>query len=177
MAYIEDDDLEFLKNCNNEELKTLFDILTIDSSNGEEFFWFNLKKSKEWFEHGNNYVKYWKRIAEELQLFGGDSIMNLKRLSSGVKYREIANDICDWLSLEIKSDESIQNIEEKILNNLNPTGKNLTIKKALKIFTSSIHPLSAFSKPAYNITFKSIVIISQLRKKVNHRIMNEIYGI
>ncbi|MBQ1425597.1 MAG: hypothetical protein IIZ03_01580, partial [Succinivibrionaceae bacterium] len=51
-------------------------------------------------KYGDQYDKYWKRIAAEFQYFGGDSIVNTFR-GSGVLYREILTDALDCLDSKI----------------------------------------------------------------------------
>ena len=93
MSYRKDIDLEFLQYCNNEELKNLFEVLTIDPKDNIERITSTLKVSNEYEKYGEDYQKYWERIAEELQLFGGNTIFNIFRKGKGVLYREIALDV------------------------------------------------------------------------------------
>ena len=85
MAYLKDQDLEILKECEDEELRGLVECLIYDKD-GERRYTEELSKSKEFHLYGDKYSMYWKRIAEELQKFGGDTIVNAFRLGSGIKY-------------------------------------------------------------------------------------------
>ena len=69
MAYKNDENLEFLSKCTNEELEVIFNILVYDKD-GETRFSELLTVSDEYKKYGTNYKNYWKRIAEEYQHFG-----------------------------------------------------------------------------------------------------------
>lgn len=123
MSYIHDNDLEFLERCTNEELKELFTLLVYDPKDGKERFSSTLTLSDEYKKYGTDYSKYWKRIAEELQLYGGNTIVNnIIRFGSGVTYREILEDVAKNLKVTYTKSSSTQEIEdaviEKILSNL-----------------------------------------------------------
>lgn len=116
MSYRYDNDLEFLGKCTNEELKELFNILVYDPKDGEERFSSTLTLSDEYKKYGTDYSKYWKRIAEELQLYGGNTIVNnIIRFGSGVTYREILEDVAKNLKVTYTKSSSTQEIEDSIL--------------------------------------------------------------
>lgn len=75
MAYRFDHDLEFLGELDNNRLENLVEILTKDKD-GSSRWAETLTVSKEYKEHSYNYSRYWKRIAEEIQLFRGNSFAN-----------------------------------------------------------------------------------------------------
>jgi len=56
-------------------------------------------------------------IISELQLFGGNSVVNLIR-GNGVEYRTIVTDVADSLGLKVGSDESLLSAEGRILTSL-----------------------------------------------------------
>lgn len=114
MSYRKDIDLEFLQYCNNEELKNLFEVLTIDPKDNIERITSTLKISDEYKMYGEDYHKYWERIAEELQLFGGNTIFNIFRKGTGILYREIALDVAKHIKAPINKNGSIENIEDAI---------------------------------------------------------------
>ncbi|MGL5778617.1 DUF3944 domain-containing protein [Cetobacterium sp.] len=114
MAYLKDQDLEILKECEDEELRGLVECLIYDKD-GERRYTEELSKSKEFHLYGDKYSMYWKRIAEELQKFGGDTIVNAFRLGSGIKYLEILRDVAKELKVDYKTIDRAEEIENKIL--------------------------------------------------------------
>lgn len=118
MSYRKDIDLEFLQYCSNEELKNLFEVLTIDPKDNLERITSTLKMSNEYKMYGEDYHKYWERIAEELQLFGGNTIVNILRKGTGVLYREIVLDVAKHIKASINKNDIIENIEDAIATKL-----------------------------------------------------------
>lgn len=78
MSYTYDENLEFLGECTDEQLKDLAEILIYDTDrkyrNMEEIT--STNEHKRYKEH---YSKYWEILAGDLQKFGGDSIANAVR--------------------------------------------------------------------------------------------------
>lgn len=101
MGYIYDKDLEFLSNCNNEELQGLFELLAFNPKDGNKRLTSSLLSSNEYKEFKNDYKKYWKKIAAELQLYGGNTIINLIRGGNGVTYRVILEDVAKRLKIPV----------------------------------------------------------------------------
>ena len=99
MSYISDRDLEFLKFCSKEHLKILYTLLTKKTGHDKKYAASRL--------HEKDRLD-WRRLAEELQLFGGHTAANVVR-RHGVKYREILDDIlsrceiCNPLMTAIKA--------------------------------------------------------------------------
>lgn len=117
MAYRYDPDLEFLKNCENEDLRILVDYLTKDKD-GESRWTESLTYSepyKQYYPH--NISAMFPSIAEELQRFGGDSIANLFR-GGGVLYREILIDVAKAAKVNFNKDSSTERIEELYLQKI-----------------------------------------------------------
>lgn len=114
MAYLKDEDLEILKECLDDELRGLVECLIYDKD-GEKRYTEELSKSKEFRLYGNRYSRYWERIAEELQKFGGDTIANTFRLGCGIKYLEILRDVAKELKVDYKAIDRAEEIENKIL--------------------------------------------------------------
>lgn len=100
MNYIYDEDLEFLKKCSNQELEGLFQILAYDPKNGHKRLTTSLLKSEEYQKYKEDYHMYWERIAGELQLYGGNTLVNIFR-GKGVKYRQIIEHTARRLKLPI----------------------------------------------------------------------------
>lgn len=137
MSYRYDNDLEFLGRCTNEELKELFDLLVYDPKDGEQRVTSTLTYSEEYKKYGTDYSKYWRRIAEELQLYGGNTVVNnFIRFGSGVTYREILQDVAKTLKVPFDKIASTEEIEfvvlEKILSEI---FAKVSPEEAKKIFS------------------------------------------
>ena len=115
MSYRYDEDLEFLGKCSDEELAELYNVLTVDPEDGEPRHTETLECSEEHGLYGKQYSKFWRRIAEELQLYGGNTIANIFRGSTGVLYKEIATDVADKLKVKIDKEANIDEIENEII--------------------------------------------------------------
>lgn len=116
MAYRYDSDLEFLKRLSSSDLKDLFDVLVYDEYGtlrmNEE-----LTNSTEYKRYGRDYAKYPRRIAEELQCYGGNTFINFFR-NEGVLYKEILCDVCDHLKVSYNEKSNTSWIEQNMLSNL-----------------------------------------------------------
>lgn len=112
IRYRDDLDLEFLQFCENYDLKDLSEILMGKS---DDTRWSEELSTDEVYKNCNgNYQKAWKQIAGELQLFGGDSIVNAFR-GHGVEYKEILCDVCGKMNVKFKKSESTLELEQKLL--------------------------------------------------------------
>ncbi|PRM91443.1 hypothetical protein CJ672_09495 [Arcobacter cryaerophilus gv. occultus] len=175
LKYIEDKDLNFLKNINSSDLDNLVKILT--NTKTEE-----LTKRDIYKEFYPEHNHYWEEIASELQYFGGNSIANVFR-QKGVLYAEILEDVCKTLGVKIEKNLSIEDIEKKLLEvdkkegiieNIKKQIKNIDAKDGLLIasrFTTLSLPslplllVKKLSDPAYRITTEAVLEIANLRKK------------
>ncbi|VEJ09457.1 DUF3944 domain-containing protein [Actinobacillus delphinicola] len=115
MAYRYDTDLAFLGELSNENLGKLFEILVYDPEDNEKRLTETLSISEEYRRYGSDYTQYWRRIAEELQLFGGNSFFNFFRGSSGVLYNEILCDVCDKMKVNYNKNSETTKIEQNLL--------------------------------------------------------------
>lgn len=117
MAYRFDEDLEFLKQCSSADLSELVNLLIYDPKDGEKRLTETLSISEEYKKYGQDYQKYYERIAEELQLFGANTIVSMFR-GGGVYYREILSDVCDKLKVNYNKNSDINLIETHFLNKI-----------------------------------------------------------
>lgn len=118
----EDPDLAFLQYCDTQNLKLLSNALIADSEGTEQ--WTGslkntlLKNMKMYPTEAEVYQNSWKAIAAEMQLFGGDTLVNLVR-GKGVVYKEILNDVAEKTGVDFHEKTSdIDLIENKILRML-----------------------------------------------------------
>lgn len=109
-----DPDLEFLQYASNDQLAILVSYLTTDKD-GKKRYAESLTSNSEFKQAGENYRKVWELIATEIQLYGGDSIVNFFR-NSGVTYREILMDVCEKINIEnLDRKGTIEQIENSLI--------------------------------------------------------------
>lgn len=126
MAYRPDKDLDFLSTLSSEELDNLVKILTLDKE-GNKLLTENLTFSEKFKQYYPDHHQYWDEIAEELQLFGGNTFMNLLKGNKGVFYKEILCDVCDRLKVNYNKKSDVMLIEQHLL---------------MKILTDSLEKMS-----------------------------------
>jgi uncharacterized protein YaaW (UPF0174 family) len=114
MKYRKDKDLEFLKDCSNEDLELLVRYLTKDKD-GKERITESLTEEKKYKEHHPDHKKYWELIAAELQRSGGNTFGNIFRSGEGVFYREILIDVCKKLKVNFNKNSETEIIEANLL--------------------------------------------------------------
>lgn len=117
IKYREDPGLKFLAMCDNDDVSNLAQILIYDTDGEvrrtssiltDEGFTKHLDDPQKW-------VKSWQMVAGELQLYGGDSVVNLFR-GTGVLYEEILSDVCERVGVKLGSEEQeIVQKEEKLI--------------------------------------------------------------
>lgn len=117
IKYREDPGLKFLDMCSNEDVFNLAQILIYDSD-GEERRTSSILTDEGFTKHKNDpqkWLKSWRVIAGELQLYGGDSVVNLFR-GNGVVYEEILSDVCERVGVKLGSeDKGIVQQEAKLI--------------------------------------------------------------
>ena len=169
MKYIEDKDLNFLRNFNSKELDNLVNILTKPLT--QELT--NREMYKEFYPEHSLYIE---EILSELQHFGGNTIANVIR-KKGVVYAEFLDDVCKALGFKIRNKLSIEEKEELLLKvgkddgitkNIGRQITSLDTKDTLAFLTY----IPAFitkkvSDPAYRITIEAVFEIASLRKQYN----------
>lgn len=144
MAYIYDSDLEFLKECENDDLRTLVDYLTTDKD-GDVRWTESLTSTEEYKEfYPHNLQKLYPIFAEELQHFGGDSIMNLFR-GNGVLYREILCDVAKKAKVNFNKDSSTERIEELYLQKIMSDAIDKMSEEELKTFIEEFNGGKSFT--------------------------------
>lgn len=114
MPYRTDADLEFLGSMSSVDLADLVHCLMYNKD-GNLRLTQSLNVSSEYRIYGNDYAKYWQRIAQELQTFGANSLVSFLRGGMGVKYAEILKDICDSIGVGYTQDECVQTIERRLV--------------------------------------------------------------
>lgn len=130
-----DEDLMFLEDVSGEDLKILADTLIYDVA-GDEQWTGNLKNLLDKLKNSygsdpNLHKDNWKAIAAELQLFGGDSTVNLLR-RKGVHYKVMLEDILKYTGTDYNFAEGIEKTEERLLRTL--FGKITTLEDIKYIY-------------------------------------------
>ena len=121
--YINDPGLVFLKDADWKDLKLLAEALIQDFEGNEQWsgeLKATLEKNKKVYPESEEmlYKNSWKAIAAEIQLFGGQTFVNLFR-GQGVQYSEILNDVATKVNTDFhKDDFDVSQLEEKILRTL-----------------------------------------------------------
>lgn len=137
MAYLEDKNLEFLQYCSTEDLQVLVDYLTKDKD-GELRVSEDLTPTeayKKYYPH--SLPMMWKQIAEELQHYGGNTFANGLR-GTGVSYREILTDVAKKQKVNFNSNNSVEQIEQYILQSIMEKAIEEMSEEELKKFLTEI---------------------------------------
>lgn len=117
IKYRDDPGLRFLSMCDNDDVSNLAQILIYDTD-GEIRRTSNILTDTGFtkhLDHPQRWQKSWEVIAGELQLYGGDSVVNLFR-GTGVLYEEILSDVCERANIKLTGEEKeIVQKEEKLI--------------------------------------------------------------
>ena len=113
--YLEDKDLVFLKDCSNEELKALADLLVFDND-GKKRWNEKLSAKRVYMENYPNTLKNAvDDIILELQCYGADTIASAVRelfgKHPGVPYKEILMDVCHKKDVRYNKESSTERLE------------------------------------------------------------------
>lgn len=127
------DDLEFLAEMKSEDLDILVSTLTHDKD-GEKRWTESLTSNRAYKQYYPDHQKYLWVIVDELQCFGGNTIINKFRSvknklfwinpfvfssgRNGVPYREILCDVCDKCKVNYNENSEVERIEELLLQKI-----------------------------------------------------------
>jgi uncharacterized protein YaaW (UPF0174 family) len=114
MAYRKDDDLEFLQYCSNEELGLLVEHLTL-TQGGEPRIGESLTRRPLYRKYYPDHQKYWRNIAEEIQVYGANTVATFFRGNTGVLYRDIVIDVAKKYKCSFMEGVDVAEIEKAIL--------------------------------------------------------------
>ena len=112
MAYRYDEDLEFLRSMQSKDLDALVEILT--GKDGDRRLTEELTANPLYKRFYPEHIEYVEEVMEELQLFGGNTIINKAR-GKGVLYREILCDVCDKAKVNYNKKSPVERIEGELL--------------------------------------------------------------
>ncbi|QWG09776.1 DUF3944 domain-containing protein [Flammeovirga kamogawensis] len=116
MNMISDKNLWFLEQCSNEQLSTLFDILTLEQ-NGEYRRRERLSNCLEAQIYEGDYYKYSDRIALELQYLANETVGDFLRQFQ-LPYLNILEKIFNVLQIDFDENTSVIQLEETFINTL-----------------------------------------------------------
>jgi uncharacterized protein YaaW (UPF0174 family) len=109
--------LNFLNECSNEQLKLLVDFIIYDSD-GQKRWTEELTTRKDFMiNYPNNLVKCVPHIIDELQRFGGNTFRNKIR-GHGVPYREILENVCNQLKVNYNKNNDTPLLEHYLLQKI-----------------------------------------------------------
>lgn len=137
MAYLKDQDLEFLKYCDSKSLHPLVEILTKDKD-GNLRLTEELTSKERYQKYYPKHSKYWQGIAEELQKFGGNTFANNLR-GYGVLYREILCDVCDMMKVNYNKNAETVVIEQNLLMKILEKSMEKMSKEELKQLSKDLN--------------------------------------
>lgn len=108
-----DFDLEFLQYCDNDDLRTLCDILMYDNK-GKIRMGEGLSNTDRYIEcYPYNMKGMWREIADELQCYGGNTLFNYFRNGYGPSYESIVYDVCKRLKVPVNKHSTANEMEIK----------------------------------------------------------------
>ncbi|MCE7234839.1 DUF3944 domain-containing protein [Campylobacter coli] len=176
MAYKVDNDLEFLRELNDESLDNLVSIL-IKDENGKTRTTESLTDKDLYKKHYPNHGQYLDLILEELQTFGGNTFANKIR-GTGVVYKEILCDVADNLKVKYDKSASIENIEKAILlNSFNKSLENLSesdLKEIAKDFSIDVNTYTIESIPNAIAKTNNLKLLYQIAMLVVNAIASKV---
>lgn len=116
MAYRQDEDLEFLSSLSSEELDPIVKLLIYDKDNKKRYTE-EITSDRLYQQYTPDHAKYWQLIAEEIQKFGGNTLVNIAR-GKGILYKEILCDACDKSKVNYNKKASTEMIESNLLQKI-----------------------------------------------------------
>ena len=116
VTYLNDDELDFLQHCSEEQLANITRLLTHNEKGKARLS--SVLSHNELFKsmegHPEQHRRNWQLIAGELQHYGGDSIANKLR-GHGKLYRAILLDVSKRLKIKADKEMSTFEIEQSLL--------------------------------------------------------------
>lgn len=137
--YRYDADLEFLGEMTNEDLALLANVIIFDPKDQKKRLTEGVTSTEEYQKYGKQYKMYWKVLAEELQKYGGDSIVNVLRGGKGVLYKEILLDAASKVVDDLDKKASVIDIENNYIKSLLDKAFEKMSKEEKQLFLAEIY--------------------------------------
>lgn len=174
-----DVDLQFLNECTNEQLKSLIDILVFDKD-GDKRLTESLSKTKAFNECYPNSLKgIVPEIINEIQLFGGNTLMNKFR-GHGVSYREILIDVCDRLKVNYNKKLSIELLEAELLRKVAVTVVEKMTEEDIKQFDSQLDKNrlidAVLNDKGASVLVIAAIVVSQITTQTGKQVVVSLFG-
>lgn len=135
---MKDPDLIFLEDCDNEQLKTLIDIIVFDKD-GKKRLTENISNTQKFIQNYDKNIKALiPEIVDEIQLFGGNTIANRLR-GHGVFYREILEDVCNRMKVNYNKKLSTQLLEMELLRKVAMNAVDNMSDEDIKAFDENLN--------------------------------------
>ena len=114
----QDKDLAFLATCNNEDLRTLCDILTYNN-NGEVRYSEQLTNSDVYIKHYPERMNLMAtEIGEELRKYGSNTIKTFCRKGEADSYETIVRRVCKRMRVKVNDDDNTLAMEHELLTSI-----------------------------------------------------------
>lgn len=114
----QDKDLAFLATCENEDLRTLCDILTYNNK-GELRLSEQLTNSDAYINcYPEQMNKMTEEISEEFRKFGSNTVKTLYRHGEADSYEKRLRRVCKRMKVKVDYGETVQEMEHQLLTNV-----------------------------------------------------------
>ena len=157
MAYKTDKDLEFLRELKSSDLNELVEILK--GKDGDERMTEEFSNNELFKKFYPDHQKYVELIFEELQYFGGNTIVNKIR-GHGVLYKEILCDVCDKFKVNYNKTQNTQLIEQALFMKVLSDSLDKMSEEDLKVVSEELG-LNTTNFTAEGITLALQIAIRQ----------------
>lgn len=145
MAYRLDEDLEFLQYLDDKSLDLLVEVL-IKDKDGKLRLTEKITCDVLYKTYSPQHSKYWELIGEEIQTFGGNTLVNLVR-RKGISYKEILCNVCDKMKVNYNKNSNVSTIEENLfMKILKDSMKDMTEEELKEIVKELNLKTQSFSK-------------------------------
>jgi len=164
-----DKDLVFLKECTNEQLQVLSDLL-VYKPNGHRRTSVSLSSTRNYdLYYPNEMHLLLEDVTNELLLQGGNKVRNFLRGGKGVSYHKLLIDICNKQKVNFNPHNTVEQLEKYLLQK--------TIETAIEDMTEEdVHQISSelSKKDLSNIVSSGFRLTSPIILKTTTMVMAQI---